>query len=61
MPRNPAAKQAVKNGRRAKRKGRRPAWMNNQPVMKRGAGGTDKSPTRNNGRPPWFSNDPADR
>ena len=39
-----AARQAVKNGRRLKRHGKKP-WMKGQPTMKQGMGGTDKSGT----------------
>lgn len=55
-----AARAAVKNGKRIKRKGPKP-WMRGQPVMKFGAGGTDKASVRNNGRAPRYSDAPADR
>lgn len=54
-----AARAAVKNGRRAKRHGRK-AWMADKPVMKRGAGGTDKG-GKNNGRAVTYSDRPATR
>lgn len=52
------ARQAVKNGRRMKRKGRK-KWMADKPVMKKGTGGTDKTAMRNNGRPPRYDDAPA--
>lgn len=54
-----AARAAVKNGRRLKRHGRKP-WMAGQPVMKQGAGGTDKG-GKNNGRSVYYSQKPASR
>lgn len=38
-----AARQAVKNGRRARKRKRTPNWLKGKPVMKTGMGGTDKS------------------
>lgn len=38
------ARQATKNYRRIlRRKGKKPRWMKDKPVMKQGMGGTDKS------------------
>lgn len=53
------ARQAVKNGRRLKRHGRKP-WMAGKPVMKQGGGGTDKG-GKNAGRAPTYSDRPAMR
>lgn len=54
-----SARAAVKNGRRLKRQGRKP-WMAGKPVMKQGAGGTDKG-GKNHGRAPYYSQKPASR
>jgi len=68
-----AARQAVKNYRRALRKGevshgpggpvakpRTPHWMRGQPMMKHGAGGTDKSGSRKRSIV-YYSDKPASR
>lgn len=54
-----AARQAVKNGRRVKRHGRKP-WMSGEPVMKIGNGGTDKSGSRKRSIV-YYSDKPASR
>lgn len=54
-----SARAAVKNGKRMKRHGRKP-WMADKPVMKKGAGGTDKG-GKNAGRAPYYSDKPASR
>ena len=55
-----SARQAVKNGRRLKKRGKRPAWMAGQPVMKQGMGGTDKSGTVKPSKT-YYSNANAER
>lgn len=54
-----AARQAVKNGRRIARHGRK-RWMKDKPVMKQGAGGTDKG-GKNAGKAPRYDDRPASR
>lgn len=53
------ARQAAKNARRLRRKGRKP-WMANKPMQKQGAGGTDKSGTVK-GRGVYYSQANAER
>lgn len=57
--RSASARAAVKNGRRLKRHGYK-SWMSDKPVMKKGAGGTDKG-GKNHGRAPYYSDKPASR
>lgn len=52
-------KQRVKNSRRAKRKGMK-SWMHGKPFLTHGAGGTDPQ-GKNRGRPPRYSDAPADK
>jgi hypothetical protein len=55
------AHQAVKNYRRAKRKGGKvKPWMRGEPMMKFGAGGTDKSGSRKRSMV-YYSDRPASR
>lgn len=54
------ARAAVKNMRRIqRRKGKKPRWMKDRPVMKFGMGGTDKGFTRKPGV--YYSDAPFER
>lgn len=57
MPKSSRNRAAVKNGRRLRRKGAKP-WMKRHPLMKKGAGGTDKG-GKNYGKAPTYSQAPA--